>query len=462
MFKLFLFSDEQDHPQEIEGARLALRLGFEAFHLRKPTWSLAQIHEFLTQFNEDELSRIAVHVEEPHFAEIHKRYPQVRMHLKSHQLHLYSPDKVMSHAIHSLDELSEVSQYPELGLLFLSPIYPSISKQDYQVDWDFPTVSDSLSLTKPEVIALGGVQAHHFQELQAMGFSGAALLGSVWRKSSSSDPSIMNSSPLDRIREAAAQFPPRVLVLSGFDPSGAAGFVADIKALEWCGVQGQGVITSQTVQTETHFKSSGSLPVEAMAQLESLLDSQPYSVVKVGYVPNLDFLQQALKLIKAHNPEAQVIWDPVLKATFDSGQGLEYPRAELESLLQEITLLTPNLEEAKVFESLIPSFPLPSHLSGFPSVLVKGGHILDENHNTPIIEDKLYHQNSVTPMRTSSNPKHRKRGTGCTLASLIAGSMAQGQDLTHACSWAQSQMSQFITSNSTLIGSWPQGVNHGS
>lgn len=452
MFKLFLFSDEQDHPQEIEGARLALRLGFEAFHLRKPTWSVEQIHEFLTQFGEDELSRISIHTEEPHFAEIHKRYPQVRMHLKSHQLGCYSPEKVMSHAVHSLEELGTLTQYPELKTLFLSPIYPSISKQDYQTDWDFPTLSQSLGLPGPEVIALGGVQAHHFQELQAMGFSGAALLGSVWR----------DSSPLSRIREAAAQFPSRVLVLSGFDPSGAAGFVADIKALEWSGVQGQGVITSQTVQTETHFKSSGSLPAEAIAQLESLLSSQFYSIVKVGYIPDLGFFQQALKLIKAHNSEVQIIWDPVLKATFDSSKGLEYSRSELESLLQEITLLTPNLEEAKVFESLFPGFPTPNHLSGFPSVLIKGGHALDENHNTPIIEDKLYHQNSVIPLRTSSNPQSRKRGTGCTLASLIAGSMAQGHDLTQACSWAQSQMSQFITSNSTLIGSWPQGVNHGS
>ena len=46
---------------------------------------------------------------------------------------------------------------------------------------------------------------------------------------------------------------PVVLSIAGFDPSGGAGILADIKTFEQHKVYGLGISTAQTIQTENTF-----------------------------------------------------------------------------------------------------------------------------------------------------------------------------------------------------------------
>ncbi len=75
----------------------------------------------------------------------------------------------VSRSCHSEDEARIWSG--KCDYVTLSPIFPSISKPGHKADFG------SLKLSRPGIIALGGVTADKLQRVRAMGFSGAAVLG---------------------------------------------------------------------------------------------------------------------------------------------------------------------------------------------------------------------------------------------------------------------------------------------
>jgi thiamine-phosphate pyrophosphorylase len=79
-------------------------------------------------------------------------------------------------------DLLTIQQLPALfTYTFFSPVFDSISKQDYKgVTGDDFYIRDE---QKPvRVIALGGINAGNIRSVVAMNFDGAALLGSLWNE----------------------------------------------------------------------------------------------------------------------------------------------------------------------------------------------------------------------------------------------------------------------------------------
>lgn len=74
----------------------------------------------------------------------------------------------------------------ELDYVFLSPIFPSISKAGYGGTGaaaafpDADRLASALAGSRYPVLALGGVTPERFPELAELGFAGAALLGGIW------------------------------------------------------------------------------------------------------------------------------------------------------------------------------------------------------------------------------------------------------------------------------------------
>ena len=72
------------------------------------------------------------------------------------------------------------------GYVFISPVFDSISKAGYKAAIDLQqcaAVRQEVIKARgycPQIIGLGGVGAEQVRILQANGFDGAALLGSVW------------------------------------------------------------------------------------------------------------------------------------------------------------------------------------------------------------------------------------------------------------------------------------------
>jgi len=237
---------------------------------------------------------------------------------------------------------------------------------------------------------------------------------------------------------------PFVMSIAGFDPSGGAGLLADIKTFEQLKVQGLGICTAMTLQTELKFFDLQWRTIEEIvSEIDVLMNSYPVEALKIGIVKDAGFLNKIIKRIKLNNPEAKIVWDPVLKSTSEFSFFDLSTISQLKDTLQQIDLITPNyneykiLQEAQLFENSC-------------SVLIKGGHRKDDRIGTDLLMENGK-QISIQPNDTTSfyYPKH---GSGCVLSSAIAGYLAKGENLETACRNGKQYIENFLTSNPTLLG----------
>ncbi len=187
-FSIKIFTPEHDFNRESEIVTRLFDIGLETLHLRKPFHSKADLISYLNKIPSAYHSRIVVH---QHY-ELSTLFGLKGNHLKSSFQGLI-PSKLVSRSFHSYQEINDWKSPLEYG--FLSPIFNSLSKEGYYS----PFVREELINIIPQfnipIIALGGVAESNIGECKKMGFSGAAVLGSVWQ---STDP-IMAFNQLIRI-----------------------------------------------------------------------------------------------------------------------------------------------------------------------------------------------------------------------------------------------------------------------
>ena len=218
---------------------------------------------------------------------------------------------------------------------------------------------------------------------------------------------------------------PVVMVFSGNDPSGGAGIQADIEALISHGCHAAPVITTLTIQDTQevigYTPLDGGLIVE---QARAVLEDMPVSAFKLGLLTSTEAVE-AVHSILADYPDIPVIMDPVL--TSGNGSMLtddDAIEAMTELLLPQATVLTPNSLEAR---TLAPeadtldacAMALLDHGTEF--VLITGAH-----ENTPSVVNTLYANGRVMDTFSWDRLEGSFHGSGCTLASSIAGLLAQG------------------------------------
>jgi hydroxymethylpyrimidine/phosphomethylpyrimidine kinase len=234
--------------------------------------------------------------------------------------------------------------------------------------------------------------------------------------------------------------------IAGYDPSGGAGLLADIKTFEQLKVQGLGVCTAMTLQTESECLSLNWQPLEEiLSAIDVLMKNYHLEVVKIGVVKDAEFLSEIIKIIKINNSEIKIVWDPVLKSTSEFSFFDLNTISELENVLKQIDLITPNYNEYKVIQK--------NHLfeksENTCSVLIKGGHREDKIGTDILIENGK--EVSIYPTDETSvyYPKH---GSGCVLSSAIASYLALGKNVEEACRNGKLYIEKFLTSNSILLG----------
>ncbi len=229
---------------------------------------------------------------------------------------------------------------------------------------------------------------------------------------------------------------PAVLVVAGLDPSGGAGLAADLAALAAVGARGFPVAAALTAQGPRGARAFRPVaPAFVKAQVEALLDGatgrwRPRAV-KTGML-GTGRNAAALARLLAGGPLARVplVVDPVLAAS--SGLSLlsaRSARAALGPLLSRATLVTPNLPELATLTGLPVGTDeqavAAARSLGCRAVLVKGGH----RAGAPV--DLLVTARRVWRFEGRRRPG-AARGTGCRLASAIAGLLAQGASLPEA------------------------------
>lgn len=234
--------------------------------------------------------------------------------------------------------------------------------------------------------------------------------------------------------------------IAGFDPSGGAGLLADIKTFEQLKVQGLGVCTAMTLQTEFQCLSLNWLPLEEiLSAIDVLMKNYHVKAIKIGVVKDAEFLSQIVEKIKSINPVVKIVWDPVLKSTSEFSFFDSNTIPDLKNVLNKIDLITPNYNEYKVLKENY----LFENMENSCSVLIKGGHREDKIGTDILIQNGK--EISIEPNDTGSNfyPKH---GSGCVLSSAIASHLAKGKNLENACRNGKLYIEKFLTGNPTLLG----------
>lgn len=226
-------------------------------------------------------------------------------------------------------------------------------------------------------------------------------------------------------------FRPVVLCLSGHDPSGGAGLQADIEALIAQGCHAAPTVTALTVQTTVDVIDFRVLDREwVMAQANAILSDMPVSAIKLGMLGNLEMVDTVVELIQQH-PNLPLICDPVLRAGGGGSLGKDDVAFALrEKLLPLALIATPNLPEARILAELPDGSADECAAKLLPycrNLLITGGHGAEcEIHNR--LYSRAGDEHTFICQRLPGN----YHGSGCTLASALAGRLALGEELVSA------------------------------
>lgn len=216
---------------------------------------------------------------------------------------------------------------------------------------------------------------------------------------------------------------PVVLVIAGSDSSTGAGIAADLRALEASGCSVRLAITAVTAQGSEGVARVDPVPLDGIrAQLDA---AGPIDSVKIGMLVDADRVRLVARWLAEQDPLPPVVLDPVIRSS-SGGDLLDASGIEaLWSLLDHVDLVTPNRSEAEV---LAGDAPWQAWAEAVPCpVLVTGG----DTHDGDEIVDLLFIDEDEVEYAHERVPGEH-RGTGCALASRIAGQLARGEDLEQA------------------------------
>jgi hydroxymethylpyrimidine/phosphomethylpyrimidine kinase len=242
---------------------------------------------------------------------------------------------------------------------------------------------------------------------------------------------------------------PFVLSIAGFDPSGGAGVLADIKTFEMNKVRGLGICSCLTFQNESEFDGLEWVSLSTIKkQAEALFRKYDIRAVKIGLIESPERLGELLDFLAWKKPNMNILWDPVLKAS----AGYDFhPSASISmwtDLLRSLSLVTPNLQEATRLAGIGDNpFEAASILSALCPVLLKGGHREDESR-----EDLLLVRGRNVLIAGEKIENGEKHGSGCVLSSAIAANLALTASLEESCRRAKVYVSRFLGSSSGLLG----------
>ncbi|MCW8916177.1 MAG: bifunctional hydroxymethylpyrimidine kinase/phosphomethylpyrimidine kinase [Magnetovibrio sp.] len=241
----------------------------------------------------------------------------------------------------------------------------------------------------------------------------------------------------------------RVLIIAGSDSGGGAGIQADIKAVTALNGFAMTAITALTAQNTQGVHAVHEIPVDFIArQIEVVLEDIGADAIKIGMLHRAEVIHAVADTLERLAPDIPVVLDPVMVAK--GGHALlesEAVKALTERLIPRATLLTPNVPEAEALTGLkidtVADFgPVGERLNrlGSKATLIKGGHMEGDT-----VDDILW-RDGVAPEVFESKRLEtpHTHGTGCTLASAIACSLAQGLDLVEAIGRASTYVHKAI------------------
>lgn len=244
----------------------------------------------------------------------------------------------------------------------------------------------------------------------------------------------------------------KVLTIAGSDSSGGAGIQADLKTFCTNGVFGMSVITAITAQNTTGVFGVENISAQMVAsQLDAVFCDIFPDAVKIGMVSSAEIIAVIAQKLKEHGAK-NIVLDPVMVST--SGATLiadDAYSALTNELIPLADVITPNIPEAQKLsgmeiknaeaikaaaQNIGDKFKVP--------VLLKGGHGMEDSN------DLLYDNGKFIYFKGERIDNPNTHGTGCTLSSAIASSLAKGMPMEKAIEKAKNYITKAIAAGLDL------------
>ena len=179
--KLIVITANWEVQNEAQKINQLFEEGLECLHFRKPNWSKNQWVGLLSQIETQFHDKIMLHdyheltqqfqVKGVHLKEKHRNQIQ---NLKQYVIDFRQKGYQVSTGFHSVEAIHK-NKFLNFDYVFLSPVFNSISKDNYSgKSFDVNGLDNT-------IYALGGVDKMNLNQVKHLGYTGAAVLGSVWK-----------------------------------------------------------------------------------------------------------------------------------------------------------------------------------------------------------------------------------------------------------------------------------------
>lgn len=252
----------------------------------------------------------------------------------------------------------------------------------------------------------------------------------------------------------------RCLTIAGSDPSGGAGLQADLKTFSALGCYGMSAVVAVVDENTVGVTGVHPVPVDfVVGQIHSCLNDIGADAIKIGMLHSSELIRAVSRTLKEYDI-ANIVLDPVMVAT--SGDPLL--EADAVSTLRDVLVpqarvITPNIPEAEILlgaplrnQEDLPEAARALSQGRRVSVLLKAGHLTDDR-----LVDIFYNaeDDTVTPLESRRVHTSNTHGTGCTLSSAFAASLAAGLPLTEAARRAKDYI------NDAIVAGAEYAIGHG-
>ncbi len=150
--------------------------GLSLFHVRKPHFSEIEMKAFVSEIGLEFRNQLVLH----QYHDLASSFGIDKLHFsEKNRTNFYDfSAKTLSTSSHSIEDFNVLNSMFDYA--FLSPIFSSISKENYSPKTDaFESIKRRTNFST-KLIALGGLSAENIKQTLENGFDDVALLGTIW------------------------------------------------------------------------------------------------------------------------------------------------------------------------------------------------------------------------------------------------------------------------------------------
>jgi hydroxymethylpyrimidine kinase/phosphomethylpyrimidine kinase len=254
----------------------------------------------------------------------------------------------------------------------------------------------------------------------------------------------------------------KVLTIAGSDSCCGAGVQADLKTINALGAYGTCVITAVTAQNTLGVSSVFKIPATFVGQqIDAVVSDIGVDALKTGMLTNEKVIEIVSDRVRRHKLKNLVV-DPIIKSHYGERLLTTIGVKKLSSDLIPLScLVTPNIPEAEILADMkikslsdIKDAAKIMYDQGAKNVLIKGGHITNDENEDYGFEDKatdiLYNGKTFEYFEEKRIKTVNIHGTGCIYSAAIATELAKGNDLVSSITSAKKFVTEILKRPLTL------------